>query len=122
MLALSSPLILGLLLATPSLAVQHDRGTGTRDGSSVSGVDQAHDVDCGGRPAKVSGSGNRINFTGDCPGLVVSGVDNQVAISLRPGASIQVSGASNVISWRIAGGGKPRLTISGVDNQVRPER
>lgn len=112
--------ILGLLLTAPTFAAQRNQGTGTRDGSSINGVDQAHQIDCEGRPAEVSGSGNRINFTGDCPSLIVNGVDNQISITLRPGAQVQVSGVENVVTWRVSGKGKPRVSVNGVDNQVRP--
>lgn len=104
------------------LAAQRNNGTGTRDGAAVSGVDQAHRIDCGGQPAQVSGSDNHIDFVGDCPGLTVNGVGNQISITLRPGAPLSVSGVDNVVTWRMAGKGKPRLAVSGVDNQVRPAR
>lgn len=112
----------GLVLAASPIAAQPRQGTGTRDGASINGVDQAHQVDCEGRPAEVSGSGNRIDFVGDCPGLTVNGVDNQISIILPPGADLRVSGVDNVVSWRIRGNGKPRISVQGVDNQVRPLR
>ncbi len=112
----------GLALAVSPLAAQPRQGTGTRDGASINGVDQAHQIDCEGRPAEVSGSGNRIDFVGDCPGLTVNGVDNQISIILPPGADLRVSGVDNVVSWRIRGNGKPRISVQGVDNQVRPLR
>jgi len=113
--------IFSLLLTAPSIAAaQRNQGTGTRDGSSINGVDQAHQVDCEGQPAEVSGSGNRIDFTGDCPALTVNGVDNQISITLRPGAPLRVSGVDNVVTWRVSGKGKPRIAVQGVDNQVRP--
>ena len=112
----------GLALAATPLAAQPRQGTGTRDGASINGVDQTHQVDCEGRPAEVSGSGNRINFVGDCPGLTVNGVDNQISIILPPGADLRVSGVDNVVSWRVRGNGKPRISVQGVDNQVRPLR
>lgn len=112
----------GLALAVTPLAAQPRQGTGTRDGASINGVDQTHQVDCEGRPAEVSGSGNRINFVGDCPGLTVNGVDNQISIILPPGADLRVSGVDNVVSWRVRGNGKPRISVQGVDNQVRPSR
>lgn len=112
----------GLVLAAAPLTAQPRQGTGTRDGASINGVDQAHQVDCEGRPAEVSGSGNRIDFVGDCPGLTVNGVDNQISIILPPGADLRVSGVDNVVSWRIRGNGKPRISVQGVDNQVRPLR
>lgn len=112
----------GLALAATPLAAQPRQGTGTRDGASINGVDQTHQVDCEGRPAEVSGSGNRINFVGDCPGLTVNGVDNQISIILPPGADLRVSGVDNVVSWRVRGNGRPRISVQGVDNQVRPSR
>lgn len=114
------PAALLCLVVTPSLAAQRNQGAGTRDGSSINGVDQAHQVDCEGQPAEVSGSGNHINFTGDCPSLTVNGVDNQISITLRPGAPLWVSGVDNVVTWRVSGKGKPRVSVQGVDNQVRP--
>ena len=109
-----------LAVTAAPLAAQRNNGTGTRDGAAVSGVDQAHRIDCGGQPAEVSGSDNHIDFVGDCPGLTVNGVGNQISITLRPGAPLTVSGVDNVVTWRIAGKGRPRLAVSGVDNQVRP--
>ncbi|MGV7121682.1 DUF3060 domain-containing protein [Sphingopyxis sp. 550A] len=111
-----------LAVAATPLAAQRNNGTGTRDGAAVSGVDQAHQIDCGGQPAQVSGSDNHIDFVGDCPGLTVNGVGNQISITLRPGAPLTVSGVDNVVTWRIAGKGRPKLAVSGVDNQVRPGR
>lgn len=116
------PAALLCIVATPSFAAQRNQGAGTREGASINGVDQAHQVDCEGRPAEVSGSGNHINFTGDCPSLTVNGVDNQISITLRPGASLRVSGVDNVVTWRVSGKGKPRVSVQGVDNQVRPGR
>ena len=111
-----------LALVAAPLAAQPRQGTGTRDGASINGVDQANEVDCGGRPAEVSGSGNRINFVGDCPGLTVNGVDNEIHIILPPGAELRVSGVENVVTWQVRGKGKPRVSVQGVDNQVRPLR
>ncbi len=111
-----------LAFTAAPLAAQRNNGTGTRDGAAVSGVDQAHRIDCGGQPAQVSGSDNHIDFVGDCPGLTVNGVGNQISITLRPGAPLSVSGVDNVVTWRVAGKGKPRLAVSGVDNQVRLAR
>ena len=116
---------IALALALPSQAAQRQgagQGTGTRSGASISGVDQAQQIDCGGRPAEVSGSGNNIHFTGDCPGLTVNGVDNRIRITVQPGAPISVSGVQNIVSWSVAGQGKPRVSVTGVDNQVRPLR
>ncbi|WP_093511664.1 DUF3060 domain-containing protein [Sphingopyxis sp. YR583] len=110
-----------ILAAVPS-AAQPRQGTGTRAGASINGVDQANEVDCQGRPAEVSGSGNRINFTGDCPSLTVNGVDNEISILLPPGADLRVSGVDNIVTWQVRGKGKPRVSVQGVDNQVRPLR
>lgn len=118
--AIYSAAIIGLLISASSQAAPRNTGAGTRDGSSINGVDQAHQVDCEGRPAEVSGSGNHINFTGDCPSLTVNGVDNQISITLRPGAPLRVSGVDNVVTWRVSGKGRPRVSVQGVDNQVRP--
>ncbi|HWW58235.1 MAG TPA: DUF3060 domain-containing protein [Sphingopyxis sp.] len=109
-----------LVLAAAPLAAQQRGGTGTRDGAAVHGVEQVHRIDCGGRPAEVSGSDNRIDFVGDCPGLTVNGVDNEISIVLRPGAPLSVSGVDNVVTWRVNGKGKPRVSVQGVDNRVRP--
>ena len=111
-----------LAFAAAPLAAQPNRGAGTRDGAAISGVEQAHRIDCEGRPAEVSGSDNHIDFTGDCPSLTVNGVGNRIGITLRPGAPLSVSGVDNVVTWRVAGTGKPKLAVSGVDNQVRPAR
>ena len=109
-------------LAAAPISAQPRQGTGTREGASINGVDQANEVDCQGRPAEVSGSGNRINFVGDCPSLTVNGVDNQISILLPPGADLRVSGVDNVVTWQARGKGKPRISVQGVDNQVRPAR
>lgn len=113
--------IIAAVLALPSQAAQR-QGAGTRSGASINGVDQAHEIDCAGRPAEVSGSGNNIRFVGDCPGLTVNGVGNRISITVQPGAPIAVSGVDNIVDWRVAGQGKPRLSVTGVDNQVRPLR
>lgn len=109
-------------LAAAPLAAQPSQGTGTREGASINGVDQASQIDCQGRPAEVSGSGNRINFVGDCPSLTVNGVDNEISILLPPGAELRVSGVDNVVTWQVRGKGKPRISVQGVDNQIRPSR
>jgi len=112
----------GLALAAAPLAAQPGQGAGTRNGASINGVDQMHEIDCQGRPAEVSGSDNKINFVGDCPSLTVNGVDNQISIILRPGAPLSVSGVDNVVNWRVSGKGKPRVSVQGVDNRVQPLR
>ena len=119
---LFSAIATSLALGAVPLAAQPQGGTGTRDGAAVHGVEQAHRIDCEGRPAEVSGSDNRIDFVGDCPGLTVNGVDNRISIILRPGAPLRVSGVDNVVTWRVAGKGKPRVSVQGVDNQIRPSR
>ena len=113
---------IGFAFAAVPLAAQPGQGTGTRNGASINGVDQANRIDCQGRPAEVSGSGNHINFVGDCPSLTVNGVDNQISILLRPGAALRVSGVDNVVNWKVSGKGKPRISVQGVDNQVQPSR
>ncbi|MDO9361450.1 MAG: DUF3060 domain-containing protein [Sphingopyxis sp.] len=112
----------GLAVVAAPLAAQPGQGAGTRNGASINGVDQMHQIDCQGRPAEVSGSDNKINFVGDCPSLTVNGVDNQISIILRPGASLTVSGVDNVVSWKVSGKGKPRISVQGVDNRVQPLR
>lgn len=106
-----------LLVTAPASAMQSGEGRG--GAASVSGVGQSQEIDCGGRVAQVSGTDNVVTFTGDCAGLKVSGVDNQVSVNLRPGASISVSGSGNQVGWRSAGKVRPRVAISGVDNRVR---
>jgi hypothetical protein len=107
--------LVGFALPGHAAAVQ----SGARDGAAVNGVEQTLTIDCEGRPAAVSGSDNRITFVGDCPSLTLNGVDNQVSISLRPGAPLKVSGVDNVVTWRIDGKGRPKLSIQGVGNDVR---
>lgn len=119
---LLSALATSLAIAAAPVAAQPGQGTGTRNGASINGVDQAHQIDCQGRPAEVSGSGNNINFVGDCPSLTVNGVDNQISILLRPGASLSVSGVDNVVNWKVSGKGKPQISVQGVDNRVQPLR
>ncbi|GAO79794.1 MULTISPECIES: DUF3060 domain-containing protein [unclassified Sphingopyxis] len=119
---LASALVASFVLAAAPTTAQPRQGTGTREGASINGVDQANEIDCQGRPAEVSGSGNRINFVGDCPSLTVNGVDNQIGILLPPGADLRVSGVDNVVTWQVRGKGKPRISVQGVDNQVRPSR
>lgn len=110
------------LLSIPSAAIAQSRGTGARNGANVSGVEIDQSVDCQGRPATVSGTGNRITFGGDCPGLTVSGTDNEIHITLRPGATIRVSGVDNTVTWRVNGQGRPRVAVSGVGNRVAAAR
>ncbi|MDO9370918.1 MAG: DUF3060 domain-containing protein [Sphingopyxis sp.] len=111
-----------LAFVAAPLAAQPGQGTGTRDGASINGVEQAHRIDCEGRPAEVSGSDNRIDFVGNCPSLTVNGVDNRISITLPAGAPLRVSGVDNVVTWRVRGPGKPRVSVQGVDNQVGPSR
>lgn len=99
-------------------SAQQHQGTGTHHGGAVSGVDQAHTIDCRGQAADVSGSGNAIAYVGDCPALSVSGTDNQISVTLRPGGSVSVSGVDNVIRWRMNGLGRPRIKSAGVGNRV----
>lgn len=112
----------GFAVAAAPLAARPGQGAGTRNGASINGVDQMHEIDCQGRPAEVSGSDNKISFVGDCPSLTVNGVDNQISITLRPGAPLSVSGVDNVVSWKVSGKGKPRVSVQGVDNRVQPMR
>ncbi len=84
----------------------------------VFGADQTLTVNCKGGPAVVEGSSNNVRFTGVCTALTVRGADNEIVIALASGAKVNVTGASNEISWSSKGKVKPVVKVVGADNEI----
>ncbi len=79
-------------------------------------------ADCAGRPAEVSGNGNKITFSGICRELRVRGGGNVITIQFASGAALDIEGSGNRIRYTMAGGSvPPTLRISGNDTDVAPE-
>lgn len=85
----------------------------TGDGAAVS-------LDCRGGKALVRGSQNRLSISGSCRSLTISGSQNTVAISLTPGAPVQVSGDGNRVLYQYTAG-PPKSETNGAANQVLPD-
>ena len=74
----------------------------------------AQTITCSDQPVVVKGSDSALTIDHLCAGLTVTGSHDIITVSLRPRATILVTGSGNEIRWHVAGGG------SGGDQQSRP--
>lgn len=54
--------------------------------------------------------------------LAIEGAGNVVQVDLAPRATIRITGASNIVTWRTADGSKPRLVVVGAGNRIAHAR
>jgi hypothetical protein len=74
-------------------------------------------VPCDGRPVDIAGDRNDMTLTGPCKFVRVSGAHNDVYIDVIPGATIEISGDHNDVSWRTTQPGPvPTLQDQGQSN------
>ena len=107
-----------LLALAAALAQQSGIGAIETDARTidVSGADHRVTLPCNGRDVAVAGSGHVVVLTGVCASLDVSGANNQVEATLRPGGLLTVAGSDHKVRWRSAG--EVRRDLSGADNEV----
>jgi hypothetical protein len=70
-------------------------------------------VDCGGQGVVISGSANKLTFTGNCASVTVSGSRNEVSIA--DVGEIAVNGSFNTITWS---DGDPKISNNGQGNSI----
>jgi hypothetical protein len=104
-----------------------DGGTGGSDGGaqtstpsepsggtmtfSESGVTRT--VDCAGQDVMISGSANKLTFTGTCASVTVNGSRNEV--TLADIGEIAVNGSFNTVTWS---SGDPKTSDNGQGNSI----
>jgi len=82
----------------------------------IVGIGQGDTIACEGRAVVVEGTDHDLTFTGDCAGLTLTGTGSKVAIDLRPGAAVAVTGTDQTVKWRSAKA--PTVRVTGIDNHV----
>lgn len=82
----------------------------------VVGIGQGNTIACEGRDVIVEGTDHDLTFTGDCASLKLTGTGSKIAIDLRPGAVVLVTGTDQTVKWRSAK--PPKVSMTGIDNHV----
>ena len=77
------------------------------------------ELNCAGKAAQISGSGNMLTILGDCSQLEVFGSNNRIAITLATGAMVQVFGSNNDVTWSMQSGTPPKIETVGLANTIR---
>ena len=70
-------------------------------------------VDCAGQAVVISGSANKLTFTGTCASVTVNGARNEVSIA--DVAVIAVNGTFNEVTWSA---GDPKTSNNGQGNTI----
>jgi hypothetical protein len=70
-------------------------------------------VDCAGQGVEISGSANKLTFTGTCASVTVNGSRNEVVVA--DVGEIAVNGSFNTISWSA---GDPKTSDNGQGNSI----
>lgn len=84
----------------------------------ISGADHKLTLPCNGRKVVIAGSGHVVRLTGECASLDLSGGGNNVTVTLRPGALLEIAGSDHVVRWSSKGDVKRDLSGAG-HNVVR---
>lgn len=72
---------------------------------------------CGRQPILLRGNHTDLTLTGGCAYVRVAGEHNDISIEVLQGATIDISGAHNDVTWRqIVPGQPPRLINGGQSN------
>lgn len=74
-------------------------------------------IDCAGGPATVMGNRNTLTLN-RCSGLSAPGNRNHIVVGLTAGASIEVTGNDNVISYQAPSGTSARVSSVGSGNRI----
>jgi hypothetical protein len=90
-------------------------GGGTGGGGTLTINDSAQSqiVDCAGRDVVISGSTNKLTFTGSCGTVSINGSRNEVTLA-KVGA-IRVNGSFNKVTWS---DGNPATSNNGTGNSI----
>lgn len=80
---------------------------------SISGLGARKTLACNDNAVSVSGKGNKVDITGHCTGLIVSGFENIVTVESAD--EIIASGFDNRVTFL---SGSPQISESGFDNTV----
>lgn len=80
----------------------------------VEGDAQSRSLDCAGRDVVVRGERNRLNLTGGCRSLEVTGGTSEILAELAPGARVSLRGDTIALRWAQLGSGPaPRIATDG---------
>lgn len=85
------------------------------EASVVNGANETRSIVCDGGGVTVNGSANRVDITGHCLTLTVSGSGNTVSVDVAD--AITASGLNNVVTFHA---GSPRVETGGIGNVVKP--
>lgn len=80
---------------------------------TVEGNGQSRSVVCAGTDAVVRGNDNRLRLQDRCRSLLLEGSNNQVAVELTQGASLQVRGNGNTIHYQGVGEHDIQISVAG---------
>ena len=79
-------------------------------------------VMCDGRPISVDASHARVEASGACGTVRVTGEHNDVIVGMAPGGRIEVTGAHNDVWWHTTGPGPhPVVQDKGASNTLHRE-
>lgn len=81
----------------------------------INGTNETWSISCAENDVIVNGSTNRVDITGHCLSLTVSGRANVIGVDVAD--SITASGLNNVVTFRA---GSPHIDTSGIGNVVKP--
>ena len=73
-------------------------------------------VQCDGRPVAIDGAHTRVEASGPCSSVRVTGEHNDVIVEMAPAGLVDVSGAHNDVWWRTPSGAPPRFRDTGASN------
>jgi hypothetical protein len=88
------------------------------NGGQFIGFAQTTTVDCAGGLVQIFGNNNKLALTGDCTGLGIFGFGNTITIQFGKGASIEVVGSNNTITWATPDGKDPAVHHRGFGNTL----
>ncbi|MEB3020720.1 DUF3060 domain-containing protein [[Mycobacterium] crassicus] len=80
---------------------------------TITGAGENKTLDCAGNYIAVSGVSNTVVLTGQCAGLMVSGIGNMITVDST--SRITAAGLNNHVTYR---SGNPEISTSGFDNVV----
>ena len=101
---------------TPTTTGGGSGGSGGSSGAgsfTVEGSAQTKTVDCAGRNAAITGSSNKLTFTGTCGSVSVNGSNNTIKIAKV--GQISVNGSFNKVTWS---SGSPKTSNNGTGNTI----
>lgn len=74
-------------------------------------------IECDNRPIQLSGDRTELRLTGECQFVRLAGNHNDVYVEAAPGATIEITGGHNDLTWRqVRPGPQPVLLDRGLGN------